>query len=49
MRYEEVGQDWSTNEPILEPTGDPTPCENGEHLDVEGGICLLCGEWVMYQ
>lgn len=30
-----------------EPTGDPTACELGDHVDVEGGKCLLCGEWVI--
>lgn len=30
-----------------EPTGDPDACEMGEHLDIEGGVCLLCGEWVL--
>jgi hypothetical protein len=30
-----------------EPTGDPTPCDMGEHPDIEGGRCLICGEWVI--
>jgi hypothetical protein len=30
-----------------EPTGDPSPCENGDHPEVEGGRCLACGEWVL--
>ena len=29
-----------------EPTGDPSPCDTGDHLDIEGGRCLACGEWV---
>ena len=38
---------YATPDSAGEYTGDPSPCEIGEHPDIEGGVCLLCGEWVI--